>query len=229
MAKLNWNVPEFKTYETGVDRGVLYQSGKPGIAWPGLITVKESNTNQNVGAVYLDGVKVRTSVSSADFEMTISAFSAPEEFCVNEGTKRLYPGLYATGQKHEYFGFSYRTLIGNQIEGNEFGYKIHFVYGCLAFSSPVNNSTITNVSVPTAKEWTVKTIPYALDEYVWFRSDVEGNLYQQRGLYSPVAHLVVSSRSINPESMEFLENVIYGTETTEPELPTPTELIEIVR
>lgn len=229
MPRILWDHATEKTYEVGVSNGVLYPSGSSGVAWPGLIQMQLRRVGANVTPIYFDGRKVQTSVERGDFEATLTAFSAPAQFSMSEGLVAIKPGLYATHQPREPFGLCYKSLIGNDERGTDYGYKLHFIYGAYAFPDTRVYSTEDDQFAPVVRTWRIQSIPYHKRNYIWFRSETGTLLQRQKSAYFPVSYMVVSSRSVHPDRLSYLEDVIYGTDTTEPELPTPPELIEIVR
>lgn len=229
MTRLEWGQTRMRTYEVGVDQGVLYPSAGLAVAWPGLIRVDEVYANQDVEDEYFEGRKFATTVSKSEFQAKLQAFSAPKEFAPCEGHLSLGPGLYATHQMRDRFGFSYRSLVGNAVEGTEYGYRIHIVYNAVAIPSTTEYSTLAASVNPTVREWTIKTVPFYKLEYAWFTSPDNSELVPRGSVHRPVSHLTVDSRSVSPQTLAYLEQVLYGTDITEPELPTPTELLEIIR
>lgn len=229
MTRLVWDQPRTRTYETGIDRGVLYPSGKPGVAWQGLTKLQEIHSGLDVGSNYMDGQKYRTTVGKSDFKAKLSAYSAPEEFYTCLGAMEIGTGLFAMNQQRQLFGLSYRTLIGNDTEFTDYGYKIHLVYNVLATPSSNSHKTITSAAEAIVKEWNLSTIPYKEREFAYFRSGGDQTqIDRQRTVYKATSHMVVDTRAVGPAKVEHLEKVMYGTDLTEPELPTPSELLEII-
>ena len=229
MTRLTWDVIRLRTYEVGVDRGVFYSSSGPGVVWPGLVQVSEINANQDVVSEYLDGRKFFTSVMRPDFQAQIQAFTTPRGFEACEGQVEIAPGLYATNQIREPFGFSYRTLVGNPVEGSDHHYRIHVVYNAIAVSEGVLLQTMSDSPESALRQWTIHSIPHHRMHYTWFESENGVELIRQESAYFPVSHLSVSSRTMSPETLGYLEDVLYGTDSTSPSLPSPDAFIEIVR
>lgn len=210
MAQIVWGVAGTHTYETGVDRGVLFPpNAAPGVAWNGLSAVNEAPSGGDPQAYYLDGVKYLQIASAEEFNATIEAFSAPAEFGPCDGTSNIFAGLFLTQQPRKQFGFAYRTIKGNDVEGNEHGYKIHLVYNALAKPSSRNYQTLGTSSDPVGLSWDLTTVPPALT------------------YAKPTAHLVISSLDTVPLHLQMIEDILYGTDTSAPRLPSPTELIGI--
>jgi hypothetical protein len=229
MTRLDWNLPSTRTYERGIDRCVLYVSGKPGVAWPGLTRLEEIYSGVDANSNYMDGRKYRTTLGRANFRAKLSAFSAPEEFSTCVGALEIEPGLFAMNQPSQLFGLSYRTLIGNDVVGSDYGYKVHIIYNALATPGSFKNSTISDAPEAPTKQWTLDTIPHKERDYSYFRSgDDQTTLEHVETKYRPTSHMVVDTRAVGPHDIQLLEDVLYGTETTDPELPTPSELLELI-
>lgn len=207
MARIAWNQTGDKFYETGVDRGVLYPRSGIGVAWNGLVRVEESVSGGEVTALYFDGVKYLDFIAAEDFAATIEAFSAPEEFSECDGTKMLSPGLMVTQQPRYPFGLSYRTLIGNDVDGTDHGYKLHLVYNATASPSSKTHSTISETASANTRSWAIQTVP------------------PKATLYKPTAHFVIDSTKVSTAKMTAIENLLYGTTASTPVLPPPSTVI----
>ena len=210
MAKLNWDLPGERFFEVGVDRGVLYPRIGAGVAWNGLVSVNEKPSGGDAKPIYLDGRKTYDFVENEDFEADIEAYSAPKEFNVCNGVRTVAPGLSVTKQRRETFGFSYRTLLGNDILREDYGYKLHLVYN--ATSTPTSNDYKTlgeNPSIDT-KKWSIFTVP------------------PMSVLYRPTAHIIINARDIPKEKLNLLESLLYGTDETEPTLPSQQNIYNIL-
>lgn len=210
MTRLVWNQVGDRFYETGVDHGVLYPLLGPGVPWNGLVSVSEDSSGGDVTPLFFDGVKYLDVVASENFQATIEAYAAPPEFAACDGSKVLSPGLYATQQPRKPFGFSYRTLIGNDLEETNHGYKLHIVYNATAAPSSRNYQTLSDNPSPNTRQWTVHTVPPA------------------SATHKPTAHFVIDSREIDPYMLEDLESFLYGREDREPRLLTQGEVVDIL-
>lgn len=208
MTQLVWDNVGERFYETGVDRGVLYLDNQ-GFSWNGLISVQENSSGGDPQPYYVDGYKYVNVASSEEFEATIEAYSAPREFAVCDGSVELYNGLTVTQQRRRPFGFSYRTKIGNDVDGVDHGYKIHIVYNALAAPSERSNQTIKDPPEPTTLSWAITTTPPKLTAL------------------KPSSHFVIDSTKTDPGVLSDLEDILYGTELTDPDFPTPAELIAL--
>lgn len=210
MARLSWGSMGDRFYEAGIDRGVLFPQTGPGVAWKGLISVNETPSGVMSMPFYQDGINYLNVLSLEEFNATIAAFSAPTEFDACDGKASIANGLYATQQPREPFGLSYRTNIGNDLDGLEHAYKLHFVYNALATPSSRENKSLGGIATPIIFSWAVSTIPMAIASY------------------KPSAHLIVDSRHVADSIMSTVEDYIYGTESVAPALPTPTALIAML-
>ena len=214
--RIEWNKPGQRFFETGVDHGVLYPLGGAGVPWNGLVAVNEDSSGGDPESLYFDGVKYLDVVSAEDFQATLEAYSAPAEFNASDGIKALAPGLFVTQQPRKTFGLSYRTLLGNDLRGQDYGYKLHIVYNCTASPAAKSNKTITNSISPDTRTWTINTVPPAATTF------------------RPTAHLVIDSTQVDPYVMENLETVLYGRDETAslpavtPSLPSVEEIVLIL-
>lgn len=212
--KLVWDQEGQKLYETGVDRGVLfpYDNGAytKGVAWNGLTAVNESPSGAEPTPLWADNRKYLELISTEEFGFTIEAYMSPEEFDACDGSLEIAPGVYAGQQNRKSFGFSYRTLIGNDAEGTDYGYKIHLVYGAKAKPSSRDNATVNDSPEARTLSWECSTTPV----------DVPGG--------KPTAHLVIDSTKVDAEKLAALEAILYGGEA-EAKLPTIAEVIELLK
>lgn len=211
MARLQWNSSVGSRYfEYGVDRGVLYvrsSESNYGVSWNGLINVSTSTKSDDPTEYYLDGVKYYLEPNPQDLKGSIEAFTYPPQFERCEGLADLSNGLGIDTQGQQTFGLSYRTMIGNDVDGPTHGYKIHLVYNALATPSDRENSTATEDPEAMTFSWDFSTTPILL---VGRR---------------PTSHLVLDSRKIKSDTLAHIESIIYGDIGTAPRLPTPEELI----
>lgn len=209
MPRLTWENSGERFYETGIDRGVLFVGDLPGVSWTGLVSVAESPSGGNARPYYIDGIKYLNLSEAEEYEATINAFSAPLEFNPCDGHVSIQNGLIVTNQPRKSFGFSYRTLLGNDTEASDHGYKIHIVYNALAAPSARANNTISNAVNVSPLSWKITSMAPAIT-----------------GL-KPTAHLMIDSRYTDPELLSEVEDILYGTEADPSTLPTPDELIAI--
>lgn len=209
MTRLKWGEIGERFYEVGVDRGVLYVDDNPGVSWNGLVSVSESPNGGEAQAYYLDGIKVFNRANSEEFEATIEAYTYPPEFDQCEGERAIRNGLAITQQSKKSFGLSYRTKIGNDVDGVEHGYKIHLIYGALANPSQRSNNTIGDSIDPFNFSWQITTKPPSIKEH------------------KPTSHFIIDSRETPPIVLLRIEEIIYGTFDGNPRLPTIPELLYI--
>jgi len=207
MSKLTWDDRGERFFEIGVDRGVLYVSTDPGVAWQGLISVKERITGGQPRPYYIDGEKYLNLLTAEEFEATIESFGSPDEFGVCDGNVLIHTGLIATQQPRQQFGLCYRTLVGNDVSGADLAYKLHLVYNALAAPAQRNNTTIGGSADPSKFSWDITTKPPAITGF------------------KRTAHLVIDSRTTDSGVLSDVEDLLYGTESTDPSLPDPDTLI----
>ncbi len=213
--KLQWDQTGEKLYETGLDRGVVFpfntitnQYGK-GVAWSGLTSMNESPSGAEPTDLYADNIKYVTLRSAEDFGATPEAYMYPDEIADLDGTAEIAPGVRISQQKRGMFGMSYRTLIGNDTESTDHGYRIHLVYGATISPSEKTRSTVNDSPEATQFSWELKTTPV----------NVTG--------FKPTAHLEVDSTKVDSEALAAFEAIIYGDENTDARLPLPDEVAEI--
>lgn len=208
MSKLIWGDSGERFYETGINQGVLYVDGI-GVPWNGLISVQESPSGGSPTPYYLDGVKYLNVATVEEFEATLEAFSSPRQFDTCDGTSSVGNGLFITQQPRKPFGLSYRTRIGNDIDGLEHGYKIHLVYDALAAPTERGNSSLGETAEPMHLSWSITTTPKFIP-----------------GMH-PAAHLVIDSTEADPNLLNLLEGFLYGGLELEPRQPTPSQIVGI--
>lgn len=217
MAKLVWDQVGERLYETGVKKGVVYPQDEVGAyplgtAWNGLINVTDSPSGGEPSAIYADNIKYLNLISIEESEFSIEAFMYPDEFAVCNGEAELSVGSGITvgQQKRSAFGFTCVTQIGNDILGEDYGYKIHVYYGCLATPAERSNDTINDSPEAASLSWDVSTTPVATT-----------------GM-KPVAHLVIDSTKTDAADLLLIEDALFGTAVAEAYLPTPDELLALI-
>lgn len=215
MSKLVWDNISEHYYETGVDHGVLfpYDSATSkyaaGVAWNGLSAVNESPSGAEATAVYADNIKYLNLMSNEEFGCTIEAYTYPDEFAECDGSASLASGVVISQQPRKMFGFSYRTKIGNDVDGSDHGYKIHLVYGAMAAPSEKSYATINDSPEAITFSWEVSTTPI----------DFSG--------FKPTAHVIVDSTKADPSDFTAFETMLYGSQSEDAKLPMPSDLISI--
>ena len=214
---MTWDDAGDRKFELGIDRGMLYVGTEVGVPWNGLLSVAETLSGGDASAFYLDGVKYLNQVNSEEFAATITAYTYPNEFEACEGSVQdeegLIPdsGVFIDKQAKVPFDLSYRTTIGNDLDGLEHGYKIHLVYNALAVPQGVTYSTRTQTVSPTNFAWAITTTPEKLDGR------------------KPTAHLTIDSTKAGINFMKEIEKILYGSDNIAPRMIRPNELIQMSR
>ena len=208
---LVWDATGERMYETGVKKGVLYvQSASgtypKGVAWNGLTAVTESPSGAEANAIYADDMKYLNLYSAEEFGATVEAYTYPDEFAECDGSAELVPGVIIGQQKRKAFGLCYRTVLGNDVLNDEYGYKLHIIYGAMASPSEKAYNTVNDSPEAITFSWEVTTTPV----------NVAG--------MKPTASLVIDSTKVDKSKLAALETILYGNETTEPRLPLPDEI-----
>lgn len=214
MTELVWDQIGERLYETGVDHGVLYLPDSQGayvdgVAWNGLVNVSESPTGAEANAQYADNIKYLNLFSTEEFEGTIEAFTYPNEFAQFDGLATPTPGVQVGQQNRKTFGLSYRTLLGNDLEGTDYGYKLHLVYGCQVSPSERAYQTVNDSPEAITFSWELTTTPVGVS-----------------GL-KPTALLTVNSTEVDGTDLAALEQILYGDTGVDPALPTPDSVISM--
>ena len=224
MSKIVWDKTGERFYETGVDQGVLYpvQEGglyTKGVAWNGLSGVTESPSGAESTAIYADNIKYLNLLSTEEFGATIEAYTYPEEFAECDGSAMPTAGVYLGQQSRKMFGLCYRTKIGNDVEGQEYGYKLHLIYGAQASPSEKGYQTINDNPEAITFSWELTTTPV----------NITG--------YKPTASITIDSTKVDPDKLAALEVILYGKDAgaepesdpaVEPRLPLPDEIVELM-
>ena len=216
MSRITWDTVGERYYETGVKMGVLYpiQAGglyNKGVAWNGLTAVTESPSGAEATALYADDIKYLNLLSNEEFGATIEAYTYPEEFAECDGSSALATGVMIGQQKRKTFGLCYRTAIGNDVDGSDYGYKLHLIYGCLASPSEKPYATINDSPEAITFSWEVSTTPVSVTGF------------------KPTSQLTIDSTKVDPLKLTSLEDILYGKDgdgeaATEPRLPLPDEV-----
>lgn len=234
MAKIKWDQIGERIYETGCDHGVLYPQKNgaypKGVAWNGLVSVTEAPSGAEDNALYADNMKYLNLKSAEEFGATIECFTYPDEWAACNGESDLAPGVTLSQQRRNTFGLSYRTKKGNDTEGEDYGFKIHLIYGASASPSEKSYGTVNDSPEAITFSYEITTTPV----------DVSGKDDNGKP-FKPVACVTVDSTKVDPEQLAALEKILYGTDevkgieedgsdsvpATEPRLPLPDELKEI--
>lgn len=212
MTDIIWDEIEKRLYEIGIDHGVLYLVDSVGIPWNGLVSIEEIFDEVKF-TTYLDGVKVFDIYSSGDFQATLKAFTYPDEFLIYQGVETFdNSGLTVTGQDALTFNLSYRTLVGNDVSGTEYGYQIHLLYNLMAVAQDIDYNTHSLSPDISDFSWNIIGTPERVDQF------------------QPTAHVIINSQyiSIIPYLLVWLEDILYGTDTTIACLPPLNSLMFVV-
>ena len=217
MAVITWDETGKRFYETGVDHGVLYpisETGKytPGVAWNGLTALTETPEGAEIEDLYADNIKYLSLLSAETFGGTIEAYTYPDEFMECDGSKELAAGVVAYQQTRKTFGLCYRTVLGNDVDGNDKGYKLHLIYGCKASVTERAYSTINDSPEAMTMSWEVSTTPV----------EMSGK--------RPIAHIEIDSTKVDGTKLAAFEKVLYGSDSptaATARLPLPSEVVTL--
>lgn len=214
MSKLVWDAVGERYYETGVRMGVLYVQSEgaypKGVAWNGLTAVTESPSGAEASPMYADDIKYLNLLSNEEFGATVEAYTYPDEFMECDGSASLATGVYIGQQPRKTFGLCYRTVLGNDVDGNEYGYKLHLIYGALAAPSEKAYASINDSPEAITFSWEITTTPV----------NVTG--------MKPTACVTIDSTKVNAEKLAALEAILYGSESEEARLPLPDEITTLM-
>lgn len=216
MPRLVWDNTGERLYETGIDRGVLYPQDNTGnypngVVWNGLSSVSESPSGAEANAIYADNIKYLELRSAEEFGATVEAYTYPDEFAVCDGSAEVATGVNVGQQPRKKFGLSYRSIVGNEIENDSYGYKLHLIYNAMASPSERQYQTVNDSPEAISFSWEMTTTPVA----------VGGN-------FKPTASITIDSTKADAAKLAELEDVLYGSDTAEARLPLPAEVINIM-
>ena len=223
--KLVWDKTGEHYYETGVKNGVLYPMSASGtypkgVAWNGLTAITESPSGAEATALYADDIKYLNLMSNEEFGATVEAYTYPDEFAECDGSASLTEGVYIGQQARKTFGLCYRTTLGNDSKGNDYGYKLHIIYGAMASPSEKAYSTINDSPDAITFSWELSTTPVAVANF------------------KPTASLTIDSTKVDSQKLATLEEILYGKDGTgedhstgavDPRLPLPDEIANIMK
>lgn len=210
--RLRWDTPGSRKYHTGVDHGVLYLKQGDGYnlayPWNGLTNITEKPTGAEPTPLYGDNIKYLNLLSLEDFEYSIEAYTYPDEFSKCDGSYEVGEGVYAHQQEREVFGLSYRSMIGDE-SGSYVGYILHLIYNGTASVSDRNYPSLSDSVNPETMSWDISTVPVEIPGFF------------------PSAWVDINSTKCHPKKLKAIEDILYGTATTQPRLPMPEEIIEL--
>lgn len=216
MSKLIWDSTGERLYETGVKQAALYVQATggtypKGVAWNGITAVTESPSGAEATALYADDIKYLSLISAEEFGATIEAYTYPDEFAECDGSASIATGVVIGQQKRKAFGLAYKTTLGNDVDNNDYGYKLHLIYGALAAPSEKAYATINDSPEAITFSWEVTTTPVS----------VAG--------YKPTAIVTIDSTKANKTKLAALEKILYGSEDAEARLPLPDEVATLMK
>ena len=211
MAKLVWDETSKRLYETGVKNCVLYVRDElgtypKGVAWNGVTSISESPSGAESTALYADDIKYLNLISAEEFGATLEAYTYPDEFAECDGSAELTKGVMLGQQKRKTFGLAYKTTLGNDTDGNDYGYKLHIIYGCTAKPSEKQYSSINDSPEAVTMSWEIETTPI----------NVAG--------FKPTSYICIDSTKADPTKLATLEGILFGTAEAEAKLPLPDEI-----
>ena len=213
--KLTWDQTGERLYETGVKKGVLYPQAEDGLypvgtAWNGLTAVTESPSGAEATALYADDIKYLNLISAEEFGATIEAYTYPDEFAQCDGSAAIATGVAIGQQKRKQFGLAYQTTLGNDVDNNDYGYKLHMIYNALAAPSEKAYATINDSPEAITFSWEITTTPVSVDGF------------------KPTANITIDSTKVDAEKLAALEKILYGSDEAEARLPLPSEVAQIM-
>lgn len=215
MAKIVWDQTSEHLYETGVDHGVFYSVDSSGayvngVAWNGLTGVTESPSGAEATALYADNIKYLNMTSAEEFAATVEAYTYPDEFAICDGSAEIATGVMIGQQNRKTFGLCYRTTIGNDVDGNDYGYKLHLIYGATASPSERAYATINDSPEAITFSWELNTTPVSVTGY------------------KSTASLTIDSTKVAADKLAALEDILYGSDENEARMPLPDEIATLI-
>ena len=215
MTKLVWDETGKRLYETGVKNGVLYPQDSTGaypkgVAWNGLTAVTQSPSGAEATPLYADDMKYLNLYSAEEFGATVEAYTYPDEFAECDGSAELAKGVMIGQQPRKAFGLAYKTVIGNDIENNKYGYKLHLIYGAMASPSEKAYATINDSPEAITFSWEITTTPVSVTGF------------------EPTAYIEIDSTKAEPTKLAKLEEKLFGSATEEATLPLPNEVATLM-
>jgi len=215
MPKLEWDKTGERLYETGVRQCALYLLGEDGTyatgaAWNGITTITESPSGAEATAKYADDIKYVSMMSVEEFGATIEAYTYPEEFGECDGSSEIAKGVVVGQQKRKLFGLSYKTVLGNDVKGNDYAYRLHLIYGCMAAPSEKEYASVNDDPDAISMSWELTTTPVSVTGH------------------KPTAQITIDSTKVDTTKLKALEDILYGTDTVAARLPLPDEVATLM-
>ena len=215
MAKLVWDKTGERFYETGVKNCALYVRDSAGtypkgVPWNGITAITESPSGAEATPLYADDIKYLNLISNEEFGATVEAYTYPAEFAACDGSAELTKGVKIGQQPRKSFGLAYKTTLGNDVDNNDYGYKLHLIYGCLAAPSEKAYATINDSPEAITFSWEITTTPV----------EVKG--------FKPTSHIEINSKEVDASKLATLEAKLFGAAETEAMLPLPDEVATIL-
>ena len=215
MTKLVWDETGKRLYETGVKNGVLYPQDSTGaypkgVAWNGLTAVTQSPSGAEATPLYADDMKYLNLYSAEEFGATVEAYTYPDEFAECDGSAELAKGVMIGQQPRKAFGLVYKTVIGNDVKNNKYGYKLHLIYGAMASPSEKAYATINDSPEAITFSWEITTTPVSVTGF------------------EPTAYIEIDSTKAEPTKLAKLEEKLFGSATEEATLPLPNEVATLM-
>lgn len=207
--RISWDDVSDRKFETGLDRGVLYTNSGLVVPWNGLTAVDETG-GESANAYFLDGRPFLYLPKPKEFAATIKAYTYPDEFSTIMGVAEITDGMYLDSQMGDTFGLSYRTLIGDMLNGTDAGYKIHLIYNASVVPPSRSYGTKSDTINPMEFSWDIQAVPVV----------VAG--------YRPTAHVVIDTSHMDATRLAEIETLLYGSETVSASLPSPQDLFDIL-
>lgn len=216
MAKIVWDQTGARLYETGTKNCVLYPQDEKGayplgVAWNGVTAISQSPSGAEPSPLYADDIKYLELMSNEEFGCSIEAYTYPDEFAACDGSAELAPGVTIGQQVRKAFGLAYKTTVGNDVKGNDFGYKLHLIYGGKASPSEKSYATINDSPEAVTFSWEVTTTPV----------EVTG--------FKPTSYICIDSTKVDAAKLKALEDALFGTESEEAHLPLPNEVASMMK
>lgn len=216
MARLVWDNTGEHLYETGVKNVVVYPQATggtypKGAAWNGVTSIAENPSGAEASPMYADDIKYLNLLSAEEFGATVEAYTYPDEFADCDGSKELAKGVRIGQQKRKAFGLCYRTVLGNDVDGNSHGYKLHIIYGALAAPTDKEYNSLNNDPNAATFSWTLSTTPVSIAGF------------------DPTASIEIDSTTVDAKKLSALEDILYGKDTAEARLPLPDEIATMMK